>query len=101
MGYQTISAYNAPPFFQTLVAQGDVAKAQFSFYLADNESELILGGTDPTRYKGDFTYLPVTNQVSLNSMVLIELCITLLATREGLLGNRPRWCSGWRKICSI
>jgi len=80
MGYQSISVFNASPFFQTLVAQRDVARAQFSFYLADNKSELILGGTDPTRYKGDFTYLPVTNQ---------------------LLANRPRWCSGWRKTCSI
>jgi len=62
MGYQPISAFNASPFFQTLVAQGDVARAQFSFYLADNGSELILGGINPTRYKGAFTYLPVTNQ---------------------------------------
>ena len=64
MAYQSISDYNSPPLFQTLVAQGRVAP-QFAFKLAETGSELYLGGTNPELYNGSFTYVPVTNQVSL------------------------------------
>ncbi|KAF8269696.1 acid protease [Lactarius quietus] len=50
LGYQSISQYNATPFFQTLVAQGQVAEPVY------------LGGTNSEHYKGEFTNVPVTNQ---------------------------------------
>ena len=65
MAYQSLSVYNSPPFFQTLVAQGSVTQPQFAFKSAETGAELYLGGTNPELYKGDFTYVPVTNQVSL------------------------------------
>ena len=65
MGYQEISAFNSPPFFQTLVAHGRVDHPQFAFKLAEEGSELYLGGTNRLLYKGDFTYVPVTEKVSL------------------------------------
>lgn len=65
LGYQSISDYNSPPLFQTLVAQGSVTHPQFAFKLADTGAELYLGGTDSSLYKGYFTYVPVTTQVSL------------------------------------
>ncbi|KAJ7033552.1 acid protease [Mycena alexandri] len=40
------------PFFANAAAQESVRVSQFSFYLADNGSELYLGGTDPTKYTG-------------------------------------------------
>jgi hypothetical protein len=51
MGFQALSFMRTPPFFQTLVAQGKVSQPIFSFKLADQGSELELGGADPTLYK--------------------------------------------------
>jgi cathepsin D len=65
MAYQSISVFNTTPVFQTLVAQGQVTEPQFAFRLAETGRELFLGGTNPAFYKGDFTYVPVTNRVSL------------------------------------
>lgn len=62
MAYQTISAYNAPPVFQTLVAQGQVSNPVFSFKLAKSGSELLLGGVNNGLYKGSFTYARVTTR---------------------------------------
>ncbi|KAF8262632.1 acid protease [Lactarius quietus] len=66
MAYQSLSSFNSSPLFQTLVAQGQVAKPEFAFMLAENGSELCLGGTNSELYKGDFTYVPVINQVFWN-----------------------------------
>ena len=65
MAYQSLSYFNSSPLFQTLVAQGRVTQPQFAFKLAETGSELYLGGTNPELYNGSFTYLTVTNQVSL------------------------------------
>lgn len=62
MGFQSISVYNAAPLFQSLVAQGSVDQQTFSFYLAEQGSELYIGGTNPSHYSGDFTYVPVTTK---------------------------------------
>ncbi|KAL4252094.1 peptidase A1 family protein [Abortiporus biennis] len=59
MGYQTISNYNSPPFFQTLVAQSRTTSPVFAFKLASTGSELLLGGTNPNLYTGEFTYASV------------------------------------------
>ncbi|XP_034245596.1 lysosomal aspartic protease-like isoform X2 [Thrips palmi] len=68
MGYRTISVGGVTPVFDNLVEQGAVDDAVFSFYLSrdaasgDKGGELILGGSDPELYKGNFTYVPVTRQ---------------------------------------
>merc|ERR1711939_1109618 len=67
MGFPDISVNHIPPFFQNAVASGAIAKPEFAFYLAKKASEtpggeLTLGGADPTRYTGDFTYAPVTKR---------------------------------------
>ncbi|KAH9066521.1 acid protease [Lactarius vividus] len=62
LGYQSISAYNSPPLFQTLVAQGRVTLPQFAFKLSNTGAELYLGGTNSNLYNGSFTYVPVTKQ---------------------------------------
>ncbi|KIP07065.1 hypothetical protein PHLGIDRAFT_513210, partial [Phlebiopsis gigantea 11061_1 CR5-6] len=62
MAYQQISVYNAPPVFQTLVAQKQITAPVFSFKLSSSGAELYLGGTDSDLYTGSFTYAPVTTQ---------------------------------------
>ncbi|KAK3907139.1 Lysosomal aspartic protease [Frankliniella fusca] len=49
MGYNTISVGGVTPVFDNLVEQGA-------------GGELILGGSDPELYKGEFTYVPVTKK---------------------------------------
>jgi hypothetical protein len=62
MGYQSISEYNAPPVFQTLVAQDQVSEPIFAFKLSQSGAVLTLGGVDSSKYTGSFTYAPVTTE---------------------------------------
>ncbi|XP_063798611.1 cathepsin D-like isoform X2 [Pseudophryne corroboree] len=65
MGYPTISVDGVLPLFDNIMRQKLVEKNVFSFYLnrdptAPIGGELLLGGTDPKYYTGDFHYLNVT-----------------------------------------
>merc|ERR1712168_186475 len=65
MGYPEISVDRVVPVFNTMMAQKAVEKPVFSFYLnrdpdAKTGGELLLGGSDPAFYTGNFTYVPVT-----------------------------------------
>ncbi|EPQ56641.1 acid protease [Gloeophyllum trabeum ATCC 11539] len=62
MAFKSISEYNANPFFQTLVADGVTSDPVFAFKLSKSGAELDLGGTDSSKYSGDFTYAPVTQE---------------------------------------
>jgi len=62
MGFQSISNYNAPPVFQTLVDQEQVDKPKFAFKLADTGSELFIGGTNGGLYTGKFVYTNVIQE---------------------------------------
>ncbi|XP_044127013.1 cathepsin D-like [Bufo gargarizans] len=67
MGYPRISVDGVPTVFDDIMDQKLVDDNVFSFYLNRNPTtepggELLLGGTDPTYYTGDFNYLNVTRK---------------------------------------
>jgi len=62
MAFQSISDFNAPPVFQTLISEGVLTSPVFGFKLAASGSELFLGGTNSKLYRGGFTWVNLTNQ---------------------------------------
>ncbi|XP_077177607.1 cathepsin D [Paroedura picta] len=67
MAFPKISVKKATPFFDNVMAQQLLDKNIFSFYLnrdpkASPGGELLLGGTDPEYYSGDFNYVNVTRK---------------------------------------
>lgn len=66
MGWPSIAIDGVVPVFQNMVNQNLVAKPVFGFYLDRNPNapdggELVLGGTDPKHFFGNFTYVPLTS----------------------------------------
>jgi cathepsin D len=62
MGFQSISEYNAPPVFQSLVAAGQTSDPVFAMKLAASGSELTIGGLNEQLFTGEITYVPVTQE---------------------------------------
>ncbi|KAI9438026.1 acid protease [Lactarius indigo] len=58
LGFPSLSAFGATPLFHTLVAQGILPTDSFGLC----PSELFIGGTNSSLYKGNFTYVPVTKE---------------------------------------
>ncbi|KMZ07481.1 lysosomal aspartic protease [Drosophila simulans] len=65
MGFPSLAVDGVTPTFQNMIQQGLVQSPVFSFFLRDNGSvtfyggELILGGSDPSLYRGSLTYVNV------------------------------------------
>ena len=70
LAFQSISDYNAPPVFQNLITSGELDSSIFAFKLAASASELYLGGTNTDLFTGDFTWVPLTNEVCDGPRVL-------------------------------
>ncbi|KAL0306881.1 UNVERIFIED_CONTAM: Aspartic proteinase A1 [Sesamum radiatum] len=67
LGFQEISVGNAVPVWYNMVNQGLVKDPVFSFWLnrKGNEEDggaLVFGGVDPNHFKGEHTYVPVTQK---------------------------------------
>jgi cathepsin D len=71
MAFQSISQYNAPPLFQTLISEGVVTSQVFGTKFAASGSELFIGGTNSALYTGSFTYIPLTVEVCNSPKALI------------------------------
>ncbi|XP_075046852.1 cathepsin D-like [Mixophyes fleayi] len=88
MGYPTISVDGVLPLFDNIMRQKLVAKNVFSFYLnrdptAPIGGELLLGGTDPKYFTGDFHYLNVT-----------RMAYWQIKTDEVRVGSQLTLCKG-------
>ncbi|KMZ70101.1 putative Aspartic proteinase [Zostera marina] len=67
LGFQEISVGNAVPLWYNMVDQDLVKKPVFSFWFNRNADEndggeIVFGGVDPDHYKGEHTYVPVTQK---------------------------------------
>ncbi|XP_030539606.1 aspartic proteinase A1-like isoform X2 [Rhodamnia argentea] len=67
LGFQEISVGKAVPVWYNMVDQDLVPEPVFSFWLNRNTKgeeggELVFGGVDSSHYKGEHTYVPVTQK---------------------------------------
>ncbi|XP_047250751.1 cyprosin isoform X2 [Capsicum annuum] len=67
LGFQEISVGNATPVWYNMVDQGLVKEPVFSFWFNRDAStkeggELVFGGVDPKHFKGNHTYVPLTQK---------------------------------------
>lgn len=70
LAFDSISVDHVTPVWYNLLSQNLVPKPVFAFWLNRNMSaadgqggELVLGGVDPSHYTGDFTYVPLSNEL--------------------------------------
>ncbi|KAF5729078.1 aspartic proteinase-like [Tripterygium wilfordii] len=67
LGFEEISVGNATPVWYNMIKQGLIKDPVFSFWLNRNAEEeeggeIVFGGVDPNHYKGEHTYVPVTQK---------------------------------------
>ncbi|XP_010418214.1 PREDICTED: aspartic proteinase A2 isoform X3 [Camelina sativa] len=67
LGFQEISVGNATPVWYNMLTQGLIKKPVFSFWLnrdpkSEEGGEIVFGGVDPNHFRGEHTYVPVTQR---------------------------------------
>jgi len=65
LGFKSISTYQIPTPFESMIDQGLIDEPVFAFYLQkdpDAMGELVFGGVDPAHYTGDFVNVPLTSE---------------------------------------
>ncbi|KAF8480127.1 acid protease [Russula ochroleuca] len=98
MAFQSISQYNAPPLFQTLISEGVVTSQVFGTKFAASGSELFIGGTNSALYTGSFTYIPLTveaawqatfTSISVNGKSVVGSTAAIFDTGTALIIGDP------------
>ncbi|KAF5190029.1 Aspartic proteinase, partial [Thalictrum thalictroides] len=104
LGFQEISVGDTAPVWYNMVEQGLVSEKIFSFWLnrdpaSEEGGEFIVGGADPKHFKGDHTYVPVTEkgywQIELGDFLVGNhstgfcegRCATIVDSRTSLLAG--------------
>jgi hypothetical protein len=64
LGFQSISQYYATSLVETLISEGKLSHAAFSFKLTPDGGELYIGGVNEQLYTGDITFVDVQTKVS-------------------------------------
>ncbi|KAD7117349.1 hypothetical protein E3N88_04617 [Mikania micrantha] len=67
LGFKEISVDNAIPVWDNIISQHLVKDNVFSLWLngqsdQENGGEIVFGGVDPKHYKGEHTYVPITQK---------------------------------------
>ncbi|GLT83327.1 hypothetical protein SLE2022_016220 [Rubroshorea leprosula] len=67
LGFQELSVGKAVPVWYSMIKQGIIKEPVFSFWLNRNTEEeeggeIVFGGVDPRHYKGQHTFVPVTQK---------------------------------------
>jgi cathepsin D len=88
LGFQSISALNARPVFQTLITENALDNSTFALKLnASTDSECYIGGVNKTLYTGDFTWVSLTTVVCYTHYsVNVDANMTIFAR---VSGKRP------------
>jgi hypothetical protein len=83
LGFKSISLYNIPTPFESMIDQKLIDESVFAFYLqedASQQGELVFGGIDKSHYTGDLVNVPLISetywQVSLDGMTFGSSSIT-------------------------
>jgi len=106
MAFPGISVLGVTPVFNNMVDQGVVDSPVFSFWLNRNPDEdlggvMVLGGSDPSLYEGEMTYVDVTAstywQINMDGLALGDNaglgcnggCVGIVDTGSSLLVGPP------------
>jgi len=88
LGFKSISQYNIPTPFESMIDQKLIDMPVFAFYLPaanGQDGELVFGGIDQSHYTGDLVDVPLISetywQVSLDSMTLGSTPVTSSAAK--------------------
>jgi len=106
MAFPKISVKGVTPVFNSMVDQGVVDSPVFSFWLNRNPEEslgglMVLGGSDPEYYEGDFSYVDVVEpdywRIEMDALALGDTlnigcnggCMGIVDTGSSLLVGPP------------
>lgn len=111
LGFKSISSYNIPTPFESMIAQQLLDEPVFAFYLQEDPSapgELTLGGADRAHYTGELVDVPLTAEtyweVSLDAMrfgntpVMSNKAKAIIDSGTSLLAGPPDAVSQLAKI---
>ena len=86
MGFSGLSVFNSSSVIETLVNGSQLPVV--GMVLADSNPELIVGGRDSSRYKGDLVYTPVDTNNTVRTSRDVP-CLHFNGNDTGFVGYHP------------